>query len=116
MISSLPGVKHGAAHYKYLEQGKINALKISKGCFDVMMNLSPQPITDVKQRFNRINCSKNNITKGEPVIEISSDASSFEWGAANNDIRTRGAFNLDKTLLSDKTANVHGINNTRSNK
>ena len=48
MISSLPGVKHGGAHYKYLEQGKTNALKISKGCFDVMMNLSPQPITDVK--------------------------------------------------------------------
>ena len=48
--------------------------------------------------------------KGEPVIEISSDASSFEWGAAHNDIRTRGAFNLDKTTT------VHGINNTRSNK
>ena len=31
MTSSLPGVKHGAAHYKYLEQDKTNALKISKG-------------------------------------------------------------------------------------
>ena len=34
MTSSLPGVKHGAAHYKYLEQDKTNALKISKGWFD----------------------------------------------------------------------------------
>ena len=48
MTSSLPGVKYGAAHYKYLEQDKTNALKISKGCFDAMMILSPQSITDVQ--------------------------------------------------------------------
>ena len=30
MTSSLPVVKYGAAHYKYLEQDKTNALKISK--------------------------------------------------------------------------------------
>ena len=47
MTSSLPGVKYGAAHYKHLEQEKTNALKISKGCFDVMMILSPQSIIDV---------------------------------------------------------------------
>ena len=44
MTSSLPGVKYGvkygAAHYKYLEQDKTNALKISKGCFDAIMILS----------------------------------------------------------------------------
>ena len=32
MTSRLPGVKYGAAHYKYLEQDKTNALKISKRC------------------------------------------------------------------------------------
>ena len=31
MRSNLPEVKYEAAHYKYLEQDKINALKISKG-------------------------------------------------------------------------------------
>ena len=40
MTSSLPEVKYGAAHYKYLEQDKTNALKISKGCFDAIMVLS----------------------------------------------------------------------------
>ena len=76
MTSSLPGVKYGAAHYKYLEQDKRNALKISKGCFDAKMILSPDSITDVQWWYNKINCSKNNIAKGDPVIEISSDASS----------------------------------------
>ena len=38
-ISSLPGVKYGAAHYKYLEQDKISALKISKERFDAMIIL-----------------------------------------------------------------------------
>ena len=41
MISSLPRVKYGATHYKYLEQDKINSLKIYKGRFDAMMILSP---------------------------------------------------------------------------
>ena len=61
-----------------------------------MIILSPQSITDVQWWYNKINCSKNNITKGEPAIEISSDASSFGWGALYNKIRTGGAFNLDK--------------------
>ena len=41
MTSSLPEVKYEAAHYKYLEQDKSSALKLSKGCFDVRMILSP---------------------------------------------------------------------------
>ena len=87
---------------------------------------------------------KQDIAKGEPVIEISSDASSFGWGAVCNNIRTRGTFNLDKMeyhinakerlaakfsektfvkvsdahvkLLSDNTTTVHDINNIHSDK
>ena len=144
MTSSLSGVIYGAAHYRYLEQDKTNALKISKGFFDAMMILSPQSIIDVQWWYNNINCSKNKITKSEPVIEISSDASSFGWGAVCNNIRTGGASNLDEMeyhinakellaavkfslkafvkvpdahvkLLSDNTTTVHGINNIHSN-
>ena len=39
ITSSLPGVKYGAAHYKYLEQDKTNATRISIGCFGAMMIL-----------------------------------------------------------------------------
>ena len=137
MTSSLPGVKYGVAHYKYLEQDKTNAFKISKEYFDAMMILSPQSIIDVQWWYNNINCSKNNITKGEPVIEISSDANSFGWGAVCNNSRTGETFSLDnieyhinakellaakfflKTfvkvpysytkLLSDNSTTVHGI-------
>ena len=96
MTSSLPGISYGAAHYKYLEQDKTNALKISKGCFAVMMTLSPKSIIDVHWWYNKIYCSKNNITKCEHVIEISSDESSFWWGAVYSNIRTGGTFNLDE--------------------
>ena len=48
MTPNLPGVKYGTAHYKYLEQDKTNALKMSKGCFDAMMILSPQSIIDAQ--------------------------------------------------------------------
>ena len=72
MTYNLPGVNYGAAHYKYLEQGKTNAITISKGCFDAMMTLS-QSIIDVQWWHNKIYCSKYNFTKCEHVIEISSD-------------------------------------------
>ena len=111
-----------------------------------MMILSPQSINDVHWWYNKITCSRNNITKGEAVIEISSDASSFGWGTICNNIRTGGAFNLDEMeyhingiskellaatfslkaivkvsdayvkLLSDSTTTIHGINNIISNK
>ena len=96
MTSSLPGTSYEAAHYKYLEQDKTNALKISKGCFAAMMTLSPQSIIDVHWWYNKIYCSKNNITKCEHVIEISCDGNSFGWGAVCSNIRTGGTFNLDK--------------------
>ena len=95
MTYNLPGVNYGAAHYKYLEQDQANALKISKGCFDAMMTLS-QSIIDVQWWYSKIYCSKNIITKCEHVIEISSDGSSFGWGAVCINIRTGGAFNLHK--------------------
>ena len=144
MTSSLPGVKYGAVHYKYLEQDKTNTLKISKGCLDTMTVLSLQSITDVQWSYNTTSCSKDNIARGEPVIEISSDATIFEWGAACNNICTGGAFSLDEMeydinakellaakfslktlvkvyyahvkLLSDNTTTVHGISNMGSNK
>ena len=81
ITSRLPGVKCGAVHYKCLEQDKTNALQKSAGYFDEMMILSPQSITDVQWWYNNVNCSKNNIMKDEPAIEISSDASIFEWGS-----------------------------------
>ena len=96
MTSSLPRVKYGAAHYKCLEQDITNALKIwMLGChgdfiFTVYNWCLAVPM------YNNINCSKNNITKCEPVIEISSDASSFGWGAVCNNIRTGWAFSLDE--------------------
>ena len=97
MTSSFPGVKYRAAHLKYLEQDKANALKTSKGYFNAMMILSPQSITDVQWWYNKnINCSKNNIRKGEPVIEILSDGRSFGWGAPCNNLRIGGEFNLDE--------------------
>ena len=77
MVGTLYLVPSRVAHYKHLEEGKTNALKISNGCFDTIMVLSPRAITDVQWCYNKINCSKNNITKGETVTEISSDASSF---------------------------------------
>ena len=96
MASSLSGVKYGVSYYKYLAQDKTNGLKLSKECFDFIIILPLKQIILVRWWYNKTNCSKNNITKGEPVIEILFDASSFSWGAICNNFHTGGAFNLDK--------------------
>ena len=142
-VKKSPGVKYGAAHYKYLEKDKTNVLKISKGCFTMMIS-SPQSTIDVQWRYKKINCFKNKITKGESVIEISSDEGSFRWWAVCNNIRTGVTFNLNEMeyhikakkllvaklflktfvkvsdphvkLLSDNTTTVYGISNMHSNK
>ena len=67
-------------------------LRHLKDTFDAMMILYSHSIIDVQWWYNNINSSKNNITKSEPFIEISS-VSSFGWAVCNN-IRTGGAFNL----------------------
>ena len=109
-------------------------------CYDDLIST----VTDIQWWNNNINCSKNNITKGEPIIEISSNAVSFGGRPICNNIRTGGAFNLDEMeyhinakkflaakfslktfvkvpdahveLLSDNTTTVHGINSIHSNK
>ena len=112
--SSLSGIKYGVPHYKYLGQDKTNAFKISTGCFTAMMILSPESLTDVQWWYNKINRSKNNITKGEPVIKISSDESSFGWGAVWNNIRTGGAFNLEKTMKRKRRAMMQMQNHAKN--
>ena len=77
MASSLSGVKYGVSYYKYLAQDKTNGLKLSKECFDFIIILPLKQIILVRWWYNKTNCSKNNITKGEPVIETLFDASSF---------------------------------------
>ena len=53
-------------------------LRYLKDTFDAMMILYSHSIIDVQWWYNNINSSKNNITKSEPFIEISS-VSSFGW-------------------------------------
>ena len=62
-----------------------------------MRIFSLQSLTDIQWWYNTISSSENNITKDKPVIETSSDASSFGWGAVCNNFSTGGAYNLDET-------------------
>ena len=112
--SSLPGIKYGAPHYKHLGQDKTNAFKIPTGCFTAMMILSPQSLTDIQWWYNKINRFKNNITKGELVFKISSDESSFGWGAVWNNIRTGGTFNLKKTMKRKRRAMMQMQNHAKN--
>ena len=49
MASSLPEVKYGAAHYKYLEQDKTTALKKSLACVIGATNILAESIRIIKQ-------------------------------------------------------------------
>ena len=92
-----------------------------------MMISSPQSTIDVQWRYNKINCFKNKITKGEPVIEISSDEGSLnemEYHINAKELLVAKLFlktfvkvsDAHVKLLSDNTTTVYGISNMHSNK
>ena len=144
ITSSLPGVKYGAFHYKYLERDKVNALKESKGSFDAKMVLSEKALRDINWWYENIMSSDNEINKEAPSMIVYSDASSNGWGAAHENNKTGGSFSLEENkyhinakellaakfalntfvnrknlhvkLMSDNTTTVFGLNNMGCNK
>ena len=47
IVSSFPAIPSGAAHYMWLEQDKIKALRSSNGNFETIMTLSNSALQDI---------------------------------------------------------------------
>lgn len=81
IISSFPGVMHGAVYYRYLEKDKTLHLNSSKGNFDANMRLSQQAKSELHWWTQNIMESYNVIHHTIPSYQITTDASKQGWGA-----------------------------------
>lgn len=97
LISSFPGVKYGALHYRNLENDKINALKESKGNFDSLMSISNKAIEELGWWLDILESSYNDIYPPAIDITLYSDASLQGWGAVMDEVSTGGRWSYTES-------------------
>ena len=81
IVSNFPGVEFGPLFYRSLERDKSLTLKHNKGDFSSTLQLSPDAIADLNWWCKNIESATKGVTKGNPDIVITTDASTLGWGA-----------------------------------
>ena len=97
MTASFPGIKYGPLHFPDLECCKSRAVKESKGSYDCTMKLDALALCDVQWGNDNIDLSDNGIYQ-DLSLTMTTDASTFEWGATLDSIRTGAALSYEESL------------------
>ena len=97
--SSFSAVKYGRLFYRGLECCKIEALKCNKGKFDKPMKLNQEAFNDIVWWKDNIRQSYNQISRENPSGNLTTDASSFGWGAVYKGNKTGGLFSNEEKQL-----------------
>ena len=100
IISCFPGVLYGPLYYRHLEQTKSEALKESKGNFDVVMSLLANAKLEVNWWIANIGNASKPISRENPKHEINTDASLQGWGAFHNNTCTGGTWSASEKQSS----------------
>lgn len=90
IISTFPGVMHGALYYRSLERDKTLYLSKAKGNFEALMHLSEEAKHELFWWTQNITESYNVITHATPSHVITTDASKKGWGAEHNGTSSGG--------------------------
>ena len=93
--SSFISVPLGKLHYRALDRHKTKALKMSRGKFDKFTSIPLEAINDVLWWQGNILRSSSPILRVNPQYIITTDASSYGWGASREGNNTGGLFTLD---------------------
>jgi len=94
--SSFLAAPYGRLHYRTIERFKIKALRSNRGNFDRYVKLPEEARKDIQWWRDNIGQSFSPIHRKNPHFEISSDASSFGWGASRNGTSTGGKFTQEE--------------------
>ena len=100
LVASLPAVEYGPLYYRYLEHGKIVALKRSAGNFDAYMTINPEANSELQWWLDNAHTCYKYINIPSPSLIITTDASLLGWGAVFNDCSTGGRW-------TEKESNSH---------
>ena len=99
IVSSFEAVPNGKLYYRNIEQQKIEALKTSKGNFDInIKQLSSASLSEIKWWHNHIMHAKLPIKPTSDIdYVIYTDASESRWGA-HEDINSIGGWWSDDEI------------------
>ena len=81
MVASFPGVQYGQLFYRRLDNLKNNALKDSRGRYDIEVKLTSEVKEDIDWWVSHIENEKSNVVIEQPELEIETEASKTGWGA-----------------------------------
>ena len=99
LIACLPASRFGALYYRHLEREKILALKLARGNFDSLMEISQSGKDDIKWWLGHLDDMYAPIHLPQITKTISCDASNLGWGAVLDNTPTGGAWTSDEQCL-----------------
>ena len=76
----MPATNYGALYYRQLELSKIEALRLSCGNFDALMNLSEGSRVKLKWWIENITHYHNSLTVNNFDVILTTAASNIGWG------------------------------------
>ena len=87
MVSSFSAVEYGPLFYRQLEMAKIQFLKVSKGDYEAIIDITAKLEEELLWWINHLPTQKCIIDPGNASTVITTDASSAGWGAICNNSR-----------------------------
>ena len=96
--ASLPAIKFGHLNMFYLQKCKNEALKLNKGNYEGLINLTENFISELQWRQKSVN-SVNDIYHPLPQLTIYSDACPNGWGIACGKHSTGGNWSKEESSL-----------------
>ena len=90
LISNFPAAKLGPLHFRSLDMDKTDALRVSKGNFDSVMQLSKPSRLDLQWWLKSAELLHKPIRGTQPEITLYTDASKEGWGGVLNDDKIGG--------------------------
>ena len=94
IVSSFPGTSYGPLNYRALDQDKTQALKIDEGNFAAQMTLSLSAKSELNWWVDNIASEQNEVERGPPTLQITTDASLSGWRAECQGISTGGQWSF----------------------
>ena len=81
VVAAFPGVQYGPLHYRSLERQKTRALQENQGNYDRCMKITKGMKSELQWWIINLPTQSKEITRGNPQVIITTDASDQGWGA-----------------------------------
>ncbi len=101
LVAATPATRYGRAHYRTLEQAKLDALQTNRFDFQATFVWPQSCLPDLAWWLAHINRCKTSFTQDEPTTTIVTDASLEGWGAIWNDQQVFGGWEKEEDRIDE---------------